>query len=639
MDPISTTYDPFVGFSSRLPLFEETTIDGTPSFETAENKLVWFNWQSFPRHKPAGTKRIFCLGGSTTYGRPYEDPFSFSGWLRSFLPIYDPEAKVEVINAGGVSYASYRVAVVFEELLEYEPDVLIIYTGQNEFLEYRTYESLIEESRPGKYLREQLTRTRCWAALDRLVSKSHGRNTIEQKNEFLLPAEVDEMLNHSVGPADYQRDPTWRNQVVQHFAFNLRRMVDLAKQNDVQVIFVSPASNLRGCSPFKSQNSEDLNATQIAAFEDYLYEGHQQNKEGSPEIALSYLEKAERLDARFAHLHFEKGQALFKLKRFKEARESFLRAIDEDVCPLRAISSLTQIIRDVARDTNTPLVDYEARLRERSQREYGHDCLGQEYFLDHVHPTADEYRQLALDLLKKLAEINLVQRSEQFAKLVEIETERVLSTLDITAQATAFRNLSKVFHWAGKFEEALPLAEQALKLVNDDVMSLFVAGECERLLGRPEPAISHFEKLVNLDPFHLHAHVGLGMALSDSERWDDAALHLAMGLGGLQDCWYVHQDYGIVLYHLDELADAVTHLEQANLLEPSNPRTLYHLALTYRAIGDSNSAAELSSELTSLGPEYHTVATELANRLQDPKPSETQNPNNKQTHADLPASQ
>ena len=52
-----------------------------------------------------------------------------------------------MINAGGISYASYRVAVVIKELARYEPDLFIIYTGHNEFLEERTYRTLIESLR------------------------------------------------------------------------------------------------------------------------------------------------------------------------------------------------------------------------------------------------------------------------------------------------------------------------------------------------------------------------------------------------------------------------------------------------------------------------------------------------------------
>ena len=55
----------------------------------------------------------------------------------------DPTPHWEVINAGLLSYGSYRVAMVMEELITYEPDLFIVYTGHNEFLERRTYKEII----------------------------------------------------------------------------------------------------------------------------------------------------------------------------------------------------------------------------------------------------------------------------------------------------------------------------------------------------------------------------------------------------------------------------------------------------------------------------------------------------------------
>ena len=141
--PHLDTRDPFVGFASYVPLFVDDTDDnGRAVLKTARNKLEYFNAQQFPKDKPTGTVRIFCMGGSTTFGRPYDDTTSFAAWLREMLPISAPGSQWEVINAGGVSYASYRVAMVMEQLINYQPDLFIIYTGHNEFLEDRTYGEL-----------------------------------------------------------------------------------------------------------------------------------------------------------------------------------------------------------------------------------------------------------------------------------------------------------------------------------------------------------------------------------------------------------------------------------------------------------------------------------------------------------------
>ncbi len=133
--PESYLPDAYVGFEGYTPLFEEwTDEEGKLWMRTVPSRRMFFNDQRFSKVKPASGLRVFTLGGSTTYGRPYRDPTSFTGWMRSLVSKASPEAPVEIINAGGISYASYRVARLMEELLAYQPDVFVIYTGHNEFL-------------------------------------------------------------------------------------------------------------------------------------------------------------------------------------------------------------------------------------------------------------------------------------------------------------------------------------------------------------------------------------------------------------------------------------------------------------------------------------------------------------------------
>src|SRR5690606_27658253 len=107
--PLSRTEDPYFGFAAGQPLFlKRMAPDGVEVYETNPVKLSHFNFQSFPAKKQPGTFRIFTLGGSTTYGHPWRDSTSFSGWLRELLAGIDTAAggprRFEVINAGGISY-------------------------------------------------------------------------------------------------------------------------------------------------------------------------------------------------------------------------------------------------------------------------------------------------------------------------------------------------------------------------------------------------------------------------------------------------------------------------------------------------------------------------------------------------------
>ena len=130
--------DPFVGFSSQGKLFTDSAYikngEIIPLMITHPDKLELFPDQSFTKTKAANVFRAFCIGGSTTYGRPYYHHTSFCSWLEDFLNYVDLEHQWEVINAGGISYASYRVALLMEELIQYEPDLVVAYTAKQKSL-------------------------------------------------------------------------------------------------------------------------------------------------------------------------------------------------------------------------------------------------------------------------------------------------------------------------------------------------------------------------------------------------------------------------------------------------------------------------------------------------------------------------
>jgi hypothetical protein len=252
--PLYERVDPYVGFSGYSPLFHQRTAsNGEAVYETAHNKVRWFNVQRFPVRKAKGTVRIFCLGGSTTYGRPYDDRTSFCGWLRNFLPAVDPSRNWEVINAGGISYASYRATRLMEELVNYEPDIFIVYSGHNEFLERRTYGKLLNTPEVIRDLGTLASRLRLYSAL----------HDVTYEQSAVLPTEVKTLLERSVGPEDYHRDDEMREAVLDHYRASLKRMTHISHRAGARMILVTPASNMGDFSPFKSEPGPHTSDTDL----------------------------------------------------------------------------------------------------------------------------------------------------------------------------------------------------------------------------------------------------------------------------------------------------------------------------------------------------------------------------------------
>jgi hypothetical protein len=86
---------------------------------------------SIPTQKSAGTYRIFVLGESAAMGDP--DPaYGFSRYLEVMLRERFPTRKFEVVNTGSVAINSHVVLPIATALAQHQPDLFIIYSGNNE---------------------------------------------------------------------------------------------------------------------------------------------------------------------------------------------------------------------------------------------------------------------------------------------------------------------------------------------------------------------------------------------------------------------------------------------------------------------------------------------------------------------------
>jgi len=100
------------------------------------------------REKPAGTFRIFLVGGSTAFGagqniryhtvHAYPDglyayPSSLAGQLQSYLQAHNPGTHYEVINAAGFERRIHQSFLQYvESLSQFQPDLIVNLEGMND---------------------------------------------------------------------------------------------------------------------------------------------------------------------------------------------------------------------------------------------------------------------------------------------------------------------------------------------------------------------------------------------------------------------------------------------------------------------------------------------------------------------------
>lgn len=127
-------YDREFAPKSAYPVFVPGTGNQASLFVTNPHFQASLNIQSFPIIKQPGTTRIFVIGGSAAFAWPYTEQYGFSGYLRRVLDRFAP-GKFEVINAAGMSYGSHRVLDVLRDIVLYDPDLVIVLSGNNEYVE------------------------------------------------------------------------------------------------------------------------------------------------------------------------------------------------------------------------------------------------------------------------------------------------------------------------------------------------------------------------------------------------------------------------------------------------------------------------------------------------------------------------
>ncbi len=444
--------DPFVGFAGSSPLFVPVPGGGGTGYHLNPAKARYFNPQTFRVPKADGTFRIFSFGGSTTYGRPYIDQTSFSAWLGKLLSFHDPGRTYESINAGGISYASYRVVRLMDELTRFQPDLYVVYSGHNEFLEARTFKDLRDEPPALRTARAVLHRSRIYSLLYRGILPLV--RTDASRERTILGEEVSATLEQIGGPDLYRRDPVFREGVVRQYRYNLERMVRLCRERGIPLVLCTTPSNLSGVSPFKSEPRPGITPSRHQEWERRCGEGRVFLEAGQPDRALESLSQAEEIDDRYAMLHFLKGKALQQLGRHEEAYRAYVRAKEEDIVPLRSLEAFNQAVRAVSRAEGVVLADVAARFEAESPG----GIPGPALFVDHVHPTLKGQQLIAWVVATAIADAGLAPVTPDAWRAGKAGAMRMLSTgydrISSRYRSMGLWGVGRVFHWAGKYPEA-----------------------------------------------------------------------------------------------------------------------------------------------------------------------------------------
>ncbi len=489
--------DPFAGFGRNFPLFERQGA----VYRTARAREPFIAPQAFPATKPDRSFRAFCFGGSTVYGHPYLGETAFPKWLELELTGGEPGRPWQVINCGGVSYASYRIVPLVKEALRHQPDLIILATGHNEFLEDRTYHDLKTRSPLWAWLQDQafglrlVGLARYWLTGAPPTRPLPGSDATP--DEPLGPA-VDTRLDHASGYASYHRDAPWHERVVAHYDASVRTIVADCRAAGVPLVLIRLGSNLRDCPPFKSEHRAGLAPEPEADWQAAFDLATAAEKVDSAR-ALNFYREAAAIDGEHPLLNFRIARLLDRLGRASEAAPYFLKAKDGDICPLRIITPVEQRLLRIAAETHTPLVDAGELLAAQCP-----DRLpGFDWYVDHVHPTIGGHQRIAQALAVELRKLGVLTPSNPWTAEMRRETyARHLAALGPAYFADGERRVG----WLDKWAQRQRLAAETNP---NDAAGFARAGFRQLDLGQETAAWESIREALQRDPATaklIHAH-------------------------------------------------------------------------------------------------------------------------------------
>lgn len=346
------------------------------------------NTYTFLMPKPKGTVRIVLAGESAAKGFPHSQAFASSAFLEAMLSDVWPDRKVEVINLGTTAVASFPVLDMLTEALDYEPDLAVVYVGNNEF--YGTY-GVASLHAAGNSP---------WAI--RMSRLLRGTAIVQGIERLMMPREIGDpnktLMETMIGQSQIRPDSPLRDAAARNLKFHTLQMIERCKARGVPIIVCSCPGNERDLAPLGTPDLHELTDAQRSQLTKLLTAAAAKLS-AAPSESMIALREALKVDPDHPLATYLLGRAQFQLKAFKEASSLFQTAVDLDPMPWRCPGGGNEALRAAAAEGGAIFCDLRQAFRDSSPG----GCIGWELMDDHVHPTLAGQALIARSIVHALA--------------------------------------------------------------------------------------------------------------------------------------------------------------------------------------------------------------------------------------------
>jgi len=450
----------------ELTFFSKVTIKGEPLIRITSKYGYSDQQTTFKEKKTPDTYRIFCLGGSACAGWPHPAGERFSTYLDTCLRKIYPGKRIEIINCSAHGFASYRVREVFHQLIPFSPDAVIVWSGNNEFLEDQRFKS----SKIQGVIDVLAKRIRIVQLVKNVLPKRKlNGNEIEVANSFWKKAQQQSL--------ELCSDPALALKVRKGYEQSISEITTEATQNGIKVLLFTVPVNLRDWQPNVSycslKNQDSINWARS------YNTGRNALNNKDYQTANGYFKNAVSKEPLHAMTYFLLARTYEFLNDTISALRNYLLAKDLDYNPFRAVTDFNESVRKISvKHPNVALFDAEKILQK-----YGlHGIPGFDLFLDYVHPTRKGNLILASELSEYIRQKNLLGIGNSDMRVDTATLRKLLSDYrdenDIMVQITRYslccltHQYASAVNFGGRILENLPVTYLVNPANSNDINKL-----------------------------------------------------------------------------------------------------------------------------------------------------------------------
>ncbi len=529
----------------------------------------------FLQQKPENGFRVFAMGGSSAAGYPYGYNGTFSRVVRDILSDAMPEQKVEVVNVATSAISTYTLFDQVDEILEQQPDAIMIYAGHNEFygaLGVGSNENL--GAFPGF--------VRFYLKLQRFKTFMLLREMIVNSGQWIASTLSDEepatgtLMERIISDQSIELNgPEYELAMIQ-FRSNMEAIIEKFADEDVPVYLSTIASNVKDQPPFVSID-EDQNPP-------------------ADEI-------------------YREASTLYQNGDTAAAKVQFEYAKDLDGLKFRAPSDINNIINSLSETyTNTTLVPVHADFEMASPD----GIIGNSLMLEHLHPNQEGYflmgRNFAETLLGDLTEQGLASTEDlnqetYFEKMhiSDFDNRIVHHRLRTLKQGFPFVIDGRGTPYQFSYEPDGMVDSLAFGVVHKNVRwdaAKVELGNYYKNQGMIDKALQEYKGLIRNQPWNDSPYVYAARMLINQNDYTAAEPYLRKAYELAPREAFITKMLGSIELNKGNAEGAIRFLEESRQINPKDPQMLYNLSGAYGTNREFEKALEIANRVIELNPDY-----------------------------------